>query len=318
MNRWIERWMSAAAKAMPGIPIYLCTGGHAPPEQGSEFGIQCKLAAKYGGGVRITNEGSNYTHNFAITRWVASAGRFYGAFFGYEPASGVDPKGIVARIYNATASGAKQLHYYSNNILDNPAAIENWRKYSHLMQLRKPKVEVAVWYPNRMVDLRRGNLWQRLAQMREVCDYDIVDDQMIRDGALGRYRILVCISDGPYEKDILNRVKAWVSEDRLLYLPRGNDFAIATVEGDRSVALDWPTLPGVRSLISNANLDGYFAALQRDLGQQGVMVTGIPGVYATTFEDGSVLVLNMNDEGKTVVVRGQAVLVAGGGIVELR
>jgi len=43
---------------------------------------------------------------------VASATRFYGTYCGFEPASEVSPNGVVARAYNATASGARALHYY--------------------------------------------------------------------------------------------------------------------------------------------------------------------------------------------------------------
>ena len=83
------------------------------PPHGSNFAEQCRVAAKHKAGVRITNEASNYALNFALTRWVASAGKHYGAYYGFEPAGGVDENGIVARIYNATASGANQLFDYN-------------------------------------------------------------------------------------------------------------------------------------------------------------------------------------------------------------
>ena len=43
--------------------------------------------------------------NFLVTNWVSSAGHFYGAQFGFEPAGQVTEKGIVCRIFNATATG---------------------------------------------------------------------------------------------------------------------------------------------------------------------------------------------------------------------
>jgi hypothetical protein len=314
MNRWIGLWMGVTTREMPGVPVYLCTGGHAPPEHGSEFGIQSKLAARHKGGVRITNEASDYPANFTVTRWVASACRFYGTFFGFEPAGGVDEKGIVARIYNATASGAKQLHHYSDN-LANPKAVEKWKQYGRLLRLRDPKIDVALWYPNRMVDLRRGDVWRLLREMREVCDYDIVDDCMIRDGALDRYRILVCVSGGPYEADVLRRVGDWIRPDRALFLPEGH--AVVPVEGDGQAAAGWKGSKGVQVLPAGAGLDAYWPALRETLASMGILVTGARGVYGTIFRDGSALLLNMTDAPGQVTVKGNAVAVPPAAIVEV-
>jgi hypothetical protein len=316
MNCWVELWMKTTAKEMPGTEIYLCTGGHAPPEHGSEFGIQSKLAAKYKGGVRITNEGSDYAANFAITRWVGSASRFYGGFFGYEPASSVNEVGILARIFNATASGARQLHDYSNNTLGNQKSLANWRKYGHLMKARKPKIDVAVWYPNRMVDLRKGDVWKRLRDMREVCDYDFVDDQMIRDGALDKYKLLVCISAGPYEGDILQRVREWASEGRTLYIPAGSGLELQSLSADgKAVPVALPK-GGVQQIQTGANLEDYWAGLRKELASNGVLVTGIRGVYGAVFEDGSVLLLNTTASAQNVSVKGKAVELPATSIVE--
>ncbi|MBO4548722.1 MAG: family 14 glycosylhydrolase, partial [Abditibacteriota bacterium] len=87
MTEYAGKWMEAARRVFPDRDIYLCTGGISLPEMGSDFSAQCRIAAKYGGGVRITNEGSDYASNFTVTRQVATAGRYYGAYFGFEPAS---------------------------------------------------------------------------------------------------------------------------------------------------------------------------------------------------------------------------------------
>ena len=45
------------------------------PEHGSDFSAQAKLAAKYGAGIRITNESSSFAHNFRLTGrlWIQPA-----------------------------------------------------------------------------------------------------------------------------------------------------------------------------------------------------------------------------------------------------
>jgi len=319
MTDWAEFWIRTTRKHMPpGTEIYLCTGGSAPPYHGSEFGIQSKIVAKHGAGIRITNEASNYALNFAITRWVAAACRHYGTFFGYEPAGKVDAGGVVARIYNATCSGAKQLHQYPPNVLSAPGAMAKWKQYGRFMKLREPRVEVAVWYPNRMVDLQDRHVLPRLRAMREVCDYDIVDARMIADGALKRYRILVGISDGPYEAETLKHVDAWVRGGGTLYLPRFGGGVLQSVEGDRSIASGWAKLDNVRRIVTDAKLAAYGVALRRELSARGVLVMNVPGVYATTFRDGSILLLNVNATAKDVTVAGKKLTLAPVSITEVR
>src|SRR5678815_2183975 len=97
-----------------------------------------------GDSVRITNEASDYRLNFSITRWVASASRQYGAYFSYEPAGGVDPRGVVARIYNATASGAKGLHYYHGNLFDSPAHTNAFIKSGPNFTQRQPITDLSL------------------------------------------------------------------------------------------------------------------------------------------------------------------------------
>jgi len=144
MNDYALFLMETTRRHFPRGDIYLCTGGHAPVEHGADFGEQCQLAAQVDGGVRITNEGSHYPGNFSLTRWVASAGRQYGAYFSFEPAGAVDAPGVIARVYNATASGAKGLHYYSPNLFGNAEASRNFERWGRFFTQRNPCVELAV------------------------------------------------------------------------------------------------------------------------------------------------------------------------------
>ncbi|HEY3284496.1 MAG TPA: family 14 glycosylhydrolase, partial [Armatimonadota bacterium] len=129
MTDWSRFWLRQTRASLPEGGIYLCTGGHAPAEHGSDFGDQCKAAAEVKGGVRITNEGSDYKANFSLTRWVASGGEQYGAYYSFEPAGEVNPIGVIGRVYNATASGALGLHYYYPNIYGSEEAQRNFAKW---------------------------------------------------------------------------------------------------------------------------------------------------------------------------------------------
>jgi hypothetical protein len=229
MTRWSKRWLETTRKALPKTEVYLCTGGDAPPQHGADFGEQVRAAASVGAGVRITNEGSSYPDNFTLTRWVASAGRFYGSYFGFEPASGVDAGGIAARIYNVTASGARQLHDYANNPFDNPAATAQLRRYGGLLQRRTPVVPVAVYYPETWILLHGQDFLPHARALRDYFDFDLVSDGMIRDGALGRYRALVLLHGNTAEKSTWAAMAAWAGKGGVLLSWSG--FGVPSVPG---------------------------------------------------------------------------------------
>lgn len=219
MTVWAGRWMGWATDAFPGVPIYLCTGGDGSPAHGSDFAAQCRVAAQHGGGVRITNEGSDYLFNLTITRLVAGAGRHYGAFFGFEPASVVDAHGAVARIYNAVASGARQLHDYVGNTWRDgaplPEAAAAFDANRHHLAMCEPQVEVAVLLPLDDFTLQEVGFSARMVQsvrlMRGIADFDFVDERLIRDGALRHYRFLVALDGLTLARDVQEAIAEWTT-----------------------------------------------------------------------------------------------------------
>lgn len=213
MTDWSDWWMKTTRKHFPETPIYLCTGGDAEPHHGSNFAEQSRVAARHGAGVRITNEASDYAFNFAITRWVASAGKHYGAYFGFEPAGAEDEKGIVARIYNATASGAYQLHDYAPNVTQSRERMDAQRRHlKYLFHVREPIVPVALWYPNVSLTLKWGGFIEKAAQLRDYTDFDYVDETMLRTGALDRHKLLIILNGEVMEPSDAKRVAAWVKK----------------------------------------------------------------------------------------------------------
>jgi hypothetical protein len=314
MTDYADWWMAATRKHFPNTEIYLCTGGDAPPAHGSQFAAQCKAAARHGAGVRITNEASDYAVNFAITRWVAAAGRFYGAYFGFEPAGAEDERGIVARIYNATASGALQLHDYAPNVVSSPERLSAQRAHFRYLFRAEPVVDVALWYPNVAMTLRWGGFWEKVTALRDLTDFDYVDELMLRDGALGRYRVLLFVHGNVIEEKDLRRIARWVRAGGVFvtcdFGPR------ETVEGKpASAAMDFS--PGERKLGKGHIISVPHSWPARDdlLAAIGAALrANLPvapdgeadGVYATVLKDGRLLFLNTTDHPveKTVRVHG--------------
>ncbi len=231
MTEWSDWWMKTTRDFFPETPIYLCTGGNAIPPHGSNFAEQTRVAAKYDAGIRITNEASWYPENFSITRWVASAGKHYNTYFGFEPAGPENEKGIIARIYNATASGANQLHDYAGNVTRSGSRTEVQQKHiQYLYHVDKPIVPVALWYPdvtltiewedkqdpgaeiyadlNYVVEL--GDYLQKAIKFRDYADYDYIDETMLRTGALERNKILVIVHGRIMEPSDARIIADWI------------------------------------------------------------------------------------------------------------
>jgi hypothetical protein len=234
MNDLAAFWMKTARGLFPQTPIYLCTGGDAPPQQGAHFGQQCRVAATVNGGVRITNEASNYARNFAITRWVTSAGRFYGAYTGIEPAGGVNDLGVTCRIYNASASGAKNLHFYAANIMHHAETIDTWEQQFSNIATETPIVTTALLYADTSVMLglvATSAVVSQVAKLRDVTDFDYVDDGMVEAGALENYVVLVLTESPVLEAATLDRIDAWMAQGGLVIML--GDTPIETVEGEK-------------------------------------------------------------------------------------
>lgn len=234
MTSYTRFWLREVRTNFPQGNIYVCTGGHAPAEHGADFGDQCKVAAEFGAGVRITNESSDEAGNFSLTRWVASAGRQYGSYFSFEPAGNVDVNGVVARVFNASTSGARGLHYYYPNLFAENAARENFIRTGGQFIQRQPVAEIAVYYPETYI-LLHDNDFLRYAQiLRRRTDFDYMSDGQIRDGGLKRIKALVLMEGSVSEASTWKGIADWVQAGGVLFYATGMG-QLKTVEGDT-----WP------------------------------------------------------------------------------
>jgi hypothetical protein len=218
MTDYARFWLAETRKNFPTGDIYLCTGGHAPPPHGSDFAEQCKAAAQVHGGVRITNEASEYPLNFSLTRWVASAGEQYGAYYSFEPAGPVDPAGVVARVYNAAASGARGLHYYYPNLFDKPESKANFIRTESEFRQRKPIVEIAMYYPSASIKLLGQDFLGHVRDLRDRFDFNYLSDGQIRDGGLAKVKALIIVGAKVFDEPVLQAIEQWVAKGGLVLI----------------------------------------------------------------------------------------------------
>ncbi len=228
MTDWSLFWVKTVRKAFPKTPIYLCTGGDGHPALGADFTAQAAAVARYGAGVRITNEGSDYTRNFTLTREVATAVRHYASFCGFEPASQVDAAGIVARIYNATASGARQLHDYTPNTLCcGLKPFENFRNHARWLVPRRPRVGTALYLSREAWALEpdaNSRSYALARTLRDATDLDFITRRSLADGHLRGYTALVLAASPVLEPASAEAIERWVR--------RGGHLIAATHPGE--------------------------------------------------------------------------------------
>lgn len=219
MNDYADFWMKCARKHFETLPIYLCTGGNALPSHGANFAQQCKVVSKYGGGIRITNEASNYATNFVVTNWVSSSGNFYGAFFSFEPAGKVTEKGVVCRIYNALATGADGLHFYEENLFDKKSKMDKFGETKKFLYKGKTSKPIGVVYPDASLilgDLSPIEFQLNFELLREYTDYVFLDETTINDGILETVEVVMICCGRIYRKQLIEMLEKWLEEGGVL------------------------------------------------------------------------------------------------------
>jgi hypothetical protein len=219
MTDWSVFWVKATRRAFPRTPVYLCTGGDGAPVLGADFTAQTKAIRRTGAGIRITNEASDYAANFAVTREVASATRLYGTFCGFEPAGEVNPLGAAARLYNATASGARQLHYYHPNILNCGEALSRFRENASYLVPRRPRVGAALYVPRESWAIdpgTMGSFYAHARALRDLVDYEMLTRLSVADGALRGVRLLVLVECPAIEPEAAEALGDWVRRGGVL------------------------------------------------------------------------------------------------------
>ncbi len=248
MTEWCERWAVWARESMPQTEIYQSAGGWGFVESGTDFTDQTKSMVKVRGGIRATNETDSYAQNFYATRMMSSAARFYGVPFGTEPASFGSARGVAARVYNILVNNGQHLFFYFGNLLDNDQAIDKWLETAPLLDRREdPFIEVAALYPDtksKLDDAVFRNLYafafnQRAAALRPHLDFDFCSEQMVRDGALSRYKVLLFLWSDIVEADVLRAIDRWVQKGGIVIYPYWSRTPLGTVEDDFSVYNRW-------------------------------------------------------------------------------
>lgn len=325
MSQWCEQWALWARQALPRTTIHQSSGGWGPVQIGTDYSYQARSMMKIAGGMRLTNEGDDFPDNFTITRMASSAARFYGIPLGYEPGGFGSKRGVMARLFNAVTTDAVHLFYYLGNLTGNDQALDAWLQYAPLLDQRAlPVIEVAAFYPDTAIKLDDELVRYRWAStfftvgrtLREQVDFDYASEQMILDGALDRYKVLLFLWGAVTEKAVLERMDQWVRNGGTVVFagrPRGMP---ATVEDDSSIATKWlagDTGRG-RAVLWRGDLipSQSYAEFIRDLLlrtpslrpeiKAALQMEKPAGVYWSFLTSGKLALLNFNNHSATVTL----------------
>ena len=259
MTRLAEFWVKTAREFYPRLPIYLCTGGDGNPMLGANFAAQAKMCAAYRAGIRITNEGDDAQRNFAITRMVSSATRLYGGYYTTEPGGANSPDGIAGRVFDIVSGGGCGLYFKTLVSGDDRPSMQATvlaRNMNYLVR-NTPVLTVAALMPTSSMALQPRVLTSFLdhaADLRDILDFEFVDETMIADGMLSRFRALILPAGHTLETASLVKIKAWVEAGGVLFLS-ADSYPLRTVEDAPATWLPRPQrdrpLPLVVNIVSH-------------------------------------------------------------------
>jgi hypothetical protein len=209
---------------------------------GADVSALVKVAARHGVAVRSVHAGYLLladNEGFLLAR-IASACRFYGVPLWLETPGTLDAKRQAEALFEAVAQGASGFFDWAVNATRNEPVYEQNLRY---LVVGRPVVDVAMFYPStavRLADVGEApTLRLGCKQARDLFAFDIVDERMIRDGALERYRLLVFWEGTVVEQDVLDKIVEWVQAGGVV---AAYDFGkVTNVEGDGTA---WRTLFG--------------------------------------------------------------------------
>jgi hypothetical protein len=230
-----------ARRHFPNALLMLPAGyGDEDPRTGADNSMLAKIAARYRVALRSTHGGFRPVAENQATMLgrLASAAHFYGTDFWTEPPSTITPEGQVGRIFEAISLAARGHFDWAANVGPGRDAYYRYGKY---LRTSRRIVDVAMFFPTTSHLLKPQETYPKTLErgcsmIRDVLDFDIVDERMVLDGALDRYRVLVWWEGAVVEKPVLERIKAWVQAGGTLV---AYDFGkIETVEGDTELFRD--------------------------------------------------------------------------------
>ncbi len=218
--RFTPQLAALVREILPDRPLITSVGyASEATVYGNDYSLMPKMAHQHD--LALQTPG-NVTY-YALKR-VSTACHHYGTRYYTEPPGDVPPAAQVDRLFHDAANGAQVFFDYPPNM---DRAREQMRMYGLHLTGARPVVDVALYNPTVWHRLweGRGNfpeLTYLLGELgRDQFDYDVLDEYLVRDGALTRYRVLVWVEGDVTERFALQAVERWVRAGGVLVVRDG-------------------------------------------------------------------------------------------------
>ncbi len=238
MTAFADKWLKMAKKYFPEDSVYLVTGGYGHVITGADFTTQAKISAKNNCGVRVTNMVSDYSGSFVNKSLISTAAEYYRATIQTEETIETSPDEVKMRIFDHASGNIDGLYFKTLFGIDYGAKVSCTNKSDNGIPIGKPskvadnlllnykylffgqrKTEVALLLANSSFTISPQllNLNYELGKMlRKYIDFDIIDENLIEDSILSRYRFLISFSNPIINERILERIEDWLKEGGIL------------------------------------------------------------------------------------------------------
>lgn len=178
------------------------------PMWGQDNSAIPEALAKIGVGVRSTHGSSP---NFAVRR-ISSACKLYGNRFETETASGTNRKNAAKKFFIDASCGCAEVFEYPDAMLrvaDIFSTNRRWLRGEHSI------TDIALFFPTswHRCNLRKGyppRLVQAAEEIRDLLDFDVIDENMALDGALANYRVLAMFDGNFIEQAAWDAIRRWI------------------------------------------------------------------------------------------------------------
>ena len=253
--------VAIAQKHFPKTPININYGW---PYEKVSLGVDISGLAKMAADKSICLRTPTGPHvPFLMTKRVATAVRYYQpARFSSEPvgASATREEMALAYFKDLTTGVNWHMDYTANY----DRSQESFAEYRKLWAgAEYPQIDTALFFPTVSHFLDDWNNWSGLGfnggfpeglqayaeDLRDMLDYDVVDERLVSDGFLKSYRFLIWPTGNVAEAGTLKKIKTWVENGGTLLIAGLEK--IKTVEQDRGAFENLAKLPatgGVRQV----------------------------------------------------------------------
>ena len=203
-----EQALKTVLKYYPPSKVRIKPGGSAGGVNPLPWGTYCPGYARMAKGYGIVIQPADCQGAVFADKWMGTAYQFYGVTESTEPATALDQKAFVRRVFSDASAGAKQFFTYEFE-----QHVPDIHKYVHLITGKSGETEVAVYCPTTLYRLgaNLGFTIQASNEMRDACEYDVLDEALILDGALDaqRYKALVICQAEVVDEPVLEKFAAY-------------------------------------------------------------------------------------------------------------